>query len=45
MFGVPLPLVALLIIENSRINLSVLFTIIEKGKIQAFFIIASMLTG
>ena len=34
MFGIPLPLVALLIVENSRSNLSVLFRIIEKGKIQ-----------
>ena len=35
-FGVPLPLVALLIVENSRINLSIslLVRIIEKGKIQ-----------
>ena len=41
---VSLPLVAHLIVENSRINLSLLFRIIEKGKIQVASIIASMLT-
>ena len=34
-FGVSLPLIAVLIVENSSINLSLLLRIIEKGKIQA----------